>query len=536
MSYMLGLSALGIYLHAIFVSITLGFPLAIMMLLYAYSKSRKPEYMTAARIMSYVLAVNFALGAVTGTLVEFGLVQVWPGIIVAIASFLLAPLALELIAFANEVVFLILFLVTLNRVRTSLSILILGIYWVFAVFSGYLITVVNSWLVAPWGVGSIPNALYPFLPDYGPMSTDPQKLVALKILLLTTGLTLQDLLQIPGSSDLIGVILKDPLVVFYSPYALASSLHNLVAAFIIGLSIALLGYSYRLYRSGDLRYRDIIKAFFPILLILILIQPTVLGDYMGVNVVEYNPVKFAMMERAYTTFNNPLLALIAYRDPNHPIVGFDRFYSSCDQLGNTTLGDLASKLGVSEEYLLNVASKLNLQIDRSKLESVLSTKLSDICRNDLEIAESRTEIIHTAYYTKIAGGVLAFISAIAMAGVIYRIPVISPISRGVLRILTGNDERKTIFLLALLIGVGVALAAVLGWYVREAGRKPWTVYGLLYPSEVVTAVDYARTPQFVLLAGAIILGVNLGGIYAMYIVASRHARFTELIERFFRKR
>jgi cytochrome d ubiquinol oxidase subunit I len=71
--------------------------------------------------------------------VEFGLVQIWPGTILAIASFALAPLALELIAFANEIVFLILFIVTLGRIKTLYSIIIIiVIYWIFALFSGLL--------------------------------------------------------------------------------------------------------------------------------------------------------------------------------------------------------------------------------------------------------------------------------------------------------------------------------------------------------------------------------------------------------------
>jgi cytochrome d ubiquinol oxidase subunit I len=118
LSPLLHLSALGIYLHAIFVSLTLGLPLVITSLLVKYARSKDPVYLNSVRKVTAVLAVNFALGAVTGTLVEFGLVQIWSGTILAIASFVLAPLALELIAFANEIVFLILFIVTLGRIKT----------------------------------------------------------------------------------------------------------------------------------------------------------------------------------------------------------------------------------------------------------------------------------------------------------------------------------------------------------------------------------------------------------------------------------
>jgi len=91
-----------------------------------------------------VLAVNFALGAINGTLVEFGLVQIWPGVNLAIATFAFVPLALELIAFANEIAFLILFIVTLGRVKPPVSLAILALYAGFAYFSGVLITAVNT--------------------------------------------------------------------------------------------------------------------------------------------------------------------------------------------------------------------------------------------------------------------------------------------------------------------------------------------------------------------------------------------------------
>ncbi|MEM4428302.1 MAG: cytochrome ubiquinol oxidase subunit I [Acidilobaceae archaeon] len=529
--YLLALSAIGIYFHAIFVSITLGFPLAIMALLFAYSRTGASEYMRAARILTYVLAVNFALGAITGTLVEFGLVQVWPGTIAAIASFFFAPLALELIAFANEIAFLILFIVTLGRVRPMISILILGVYWVFAVYSGLLITTVNSWMNVPWGVATIPGALYPFLPEYGPLAVDAQKLVALKILLLASGLPLQEIIQTPEASNVVGIILNDPYIAFYSLYAWVSVAHNIVAALIVGLSIALLGFSYRLYKSKDVKYAQIIRVFYPILLILILIQPTIIGHYMGVNVAYYNPVKFAMMEGAYTTYHNPIIGFLAYGDPNHPIIGFDRFYASCREQ-TITLGELANSLGLTRENLLEISNNLGIKLDTQRLDNVLSTKVSDVCIGDLKSVEPKIRAVNIAYYTKIFGGVIAFISAILLAGVMYRIPLVSSISRRLVNIIGRGDYAKSIFILTILIALGVALAAVLGWYVREVGRKPWTIYGLIYPSEVITVVDYARTLEFTIFASAIIIAINVAGIYAMYIVASRHAVFTQLLERF----
>ncbi len=513
---LLRLSAFGIYFHSLFVSITLGFPVAIMALLLRYSRTGEEYYMRAAKRMTMVLAVNFALGAVTGTLVEFGLVQAWPGTILAIASFVFAPLALELIAFANEIALLVLFIVTLGRIKPVKSLVILFFYWIFALMSGVLITTVNSWLVAPWGTAGVPAAIYPFMPEFGPLATDAQKLVALKILLLASGKPLQAVIQNPEVSQKVGVILLQPTVALNFPYALWSDVHNLLAGVIVGMSIALAAWMFRWSKTGDERYISIVKSFMPVLLVFLVIQPLVVGHFMAEQVVHYNPTKFSMMEGARESFSNPLVALLAYGDPNHPITGFDEYRKKCEEHGDATLGDLAGKLGVDENAILATAKELGISLTSEKLRSVLNIKLRDICIADLQKAEERIDFVHTAYYTKIAGGAAAFLAVIALAGVLYDVPVISVISRRVF-----GDR---IFPLSLLVAGGSITSAVLGWAVREVGRKPWTVYGLLWPEELVSANAIAPSPAFAAFMALVILAIGVGGLSAMYIVANREFR------------
>ena len=89
-----------------------------------FSSGGEPRAKNTTRLHGTLLAVlglNFALGAITGTLVEFGLVQAWPGSIFAIATFGLIPLTLELVAFIGEIVLLVMFIVTLGKVRPPVS-------------------------------------------------------------------------------------------------------------------------------------------------------------------------------------------------------------------------------------------------------------------------------------------------------------------------------------------------------------------------------------------------------------------------------
>jgi cytochrome d ubiquinol oxidase subunit I len=94
-----------------------------------------------------------------------------------------------------------------------------------------------------------------------------------------------------------------------------------------------------------------------------------------------------------------------------------------------------------------------------------------------------------------------------------------------------GDERRRVLILALLLVLGTVIPAVAGWYVREVGRKPWTVYGLLYPSELVTPVPYSTSPSFLAFAYLVILAVNIGGLFAMYLVATREYKFLELLKK-----
>lgn len=520
--FLLALSAFGVYCHALFVSITLGFPIAIMALLQKYRKTGEENYFRAAKLMTWVLALNFALGAITGTLVEFGLVQAWPGTILAIASFAFAPLALELLAFANEIAFLVLFIVTLGRIRTSYSMAILAIYWIFAALSGILITAVNSWLVAPWGTGAISKALYPFMPEFGENAVDVQKIVAVKIIALASGLPLQAIIQNPEVAEKIGIILFDPYAALFSPYVLASVLHNITAAVLVGLSIAIMAYAFRWHQKREEGYLKILRVISPIFLALFLIQPTIFGHLMGEAVVEYNPTKFAMMEGAHETFYNPVISLIAYGDPSRPIVGFDEFKKRCEEHGNKKLGDLAYAVGLSEETLFSTASSLGITLDRIKTREILNLELKELCLADLERAESKTSIVHYVYYTKIAFGVIGFISAIGLFARLSNLPVLSRIVQRIL------GERATI-LLSLGILLGSVIPSAAGWYVREVGRKPWTVYGLLYPEELVTVVEYARSAGFALFMGIVIALIVLFGIFGMHIIATREKKSDELI-------
>jgi cytochrome d ubiquinol oxidase subunit I len=89
-------------------------------------------------------------------------------------------------------------------------------------------------------------------------------------------------------------------------------------------------------------------------------------------------------------------------------------------------------------------------------------------------------------------------------------------------------DRKSDFLLSFLVVVASIFASGLGWFVREDGRKPWTVYGLLYPEELVTPVPIG---PIVIVFALLFVAVAIVGIYGIYVVSTRRLKFIELLKK-----
>jgi cytochrome d ubiquinol oxidase subunit I len=509
-STLLIISALGIYIHAIFLSISLGFPWIILVLLYKWWRTHEEEYFQATRTATGVLGLNFALGAITGTLVEFGLVQAWPGTIFVIATFAFVPLTLELVAFAGEIVLLVLFIVTLRKVRPLASIVIMAAYLLMAGLSGAVIMTVNSWLNVPWGTQSLASNLYPFLPSYGPSAIDPIALLKLKLALvgqLLTGGTPASLIQNPKVAASVGVALNDPLIAFGSPYAWISIIHAVNAAMIFGMSVGLFAYSFSFFKSRNVTYLKFIRAILPVVLVLMILQPTIIGDSMGKMVAAYQPTKFALMEGINSTRTDPLIAFLGYGNPNHPVIGFDSFTNACQQLNGKTLGDLA-------------------QIANVTVGAQSSLSLKQLCLTDVFKSAANLATVNGAFYTKIASGIVALVTLLALASLAFDFGMVSRLSR---KVFSQFGREKGILLLSVVFLGAVMLASGLGWFVREVGRKPWTVYGLIYPEELITPV-----PVNPIVLGLFTLAfalVAIIGLYGMYYVATRPLRFTELLDK-----
>ncbi|MEM2003625.1 MAG: cytochrome ubiquinol oxidase subunit I [Nitrososphaerota archaeon] len=500
---------LGIYLHAAFLSISMGTPLVLIALIYLWNRSKNELYFRAIKTLTSILVVNFAAGAATGTLVEFGLVQAWPGTIFVLSTVGFVPFTLELIAFVGEIVLLLLFIITLGRLKPFTSLTFMAIYFVFAVFSGVVITSVNSWMNVPWGTADLARTFYPFLPTYGPLLVSEESYINLRLMLLSSSGFASQVIQDPSMVREIGKFLNDPFVAIFNEYNLASVLHNVTAAIIIGMSIILAGYAYSYVRNNNEDSLKIIRAFIPILVALLIVQPIVFGDFMGKMVASYQPTKFAAIEGLYESKKDPLLGFLAFNDPDALLVGFNDLAKRCDEVSGFKIKDI-----------IPATSKTSLD------QTLYELDIGELCRRDLIRTQNNTPLLNTVYYVKIGGGIAALAGSVGLFLTFYNFGPFSKILRKILGLL---GQKISVALLSILVLSGSILASTIGWFVREVGRSPWTIYGYLWKEEIITAVpiDAVIITMFTIT----FLAIGLASASAMYLIATRPQRLDEMLRR-----
>lgn len=137
--------------HIIFSVLGVGIPLLLCLAEGIALRRKDPEYMTLARRWATAGAIIFAIGAVSGTVVEFELGLLWPSYIKYTGAIVGPLFAFEGFAFFLEAIFFGIYLYGWNRLPpfihwlTSLPIVIGG----FA--SSMFITTTNAWMNTPAG-------------------------------------------------------------------------------------------------------------------------------------------------------------------------------------------------------------------------------------------------------------------------------------------------------------------------------------------------------------------------------------------------
>ncbi|MEM2729019.1 MAG: cytochrome ubiquinol oxidase subunit I [Candidatus Korarchaeum sp.] len=481
------LSIIGIEIHWLILQYVLGLPLTITLALLLHARSKDEKWNRMAKTMTKVLGIIFAVGAAAGTISEFGLVVIWPNLLEAAGRYIFFPLYAEIFAFLIEITFIYLLVFGWNKMgvkaKITLSLLALFGAW----FSGALIMSVNSYMVAPTGIVAaydpssgwkyeqgfpkvllvVPNDVVKVLDveklsslgmevvssgENGVSMLLPSKIVSrlvseawsnvklgesvLSLVVRSESLVdLEDLLV----KDVVDIIMTNTVrsvgyttVTFLSPVYLGSILHALGSAVTVTGFTILGAYSLLLVRRKDEYYLAGLRFGALLSLIAILAQGLVFGHILGVQIAENNPEKLAAMEGT----SNSILSL-------GRSLGIERLMSLI------VYGSFDAKLPDYD----------SIRVDYCTLDGVPA--ISD-CRPPL--------LIHYLYYAKTGLSLLLGLYALIYVLLIYR----------------GGATSLSLLRINVLTPVVAQFVSFLGWAVREMGRKPWSIYGIM-------TVDVAHT-------------------------------------------
>lgn len=246
--------ALSLGFHIIFASIGIAMPFLMATSHYLYLKKKKRAYLLLTQAWSKGVAIFFAVGAVSGTLLSFELGLLWPGFMVHAGPIIGMPFSWEGAAFFLEAIALGVFLYGWNRVSPWThwgSGIVVGLS---GVASGFFVICANAWMNSPAGFdwnGGNPTHI-------------------------------------------------DPWAAMFNDASLVQGTHMIVAAFeAVGFAVA--GFHAILWlKTRHEIHRSALKIAFVFGAVFALIQPLV-GDFAAKSVARRQPIKLAAMEAHFET-------------------------------------------------------------------------------------------------------------------------------------------------------------------------------------------------------------------------------------------
>jgi cytochrome d ubiquinol oxidase subunit I len=448
------LSMFGIGVHWWILQYTIGLSLTAVLFELWYLLKRDEKFKEMAKTFSKAVAIAFAVGAGTGTLSEFGLVLLWPNLIVLVGKYFFYPLYLEIFAFIAETVFVYMYFYSWDKVKEWFH-LFIGVLATFGAFlSALLIIAVNTLMQMPPGL----------IPTYDPTTgiwSEPRFNLYLpdgSSAVLSSSQVRDVMLNNPETFNaiLFATVKKIGVIgiVLYLPGVIPSFLHGLIAAILVSQYTILGAYAWWYLKTDDENrknyYLDGLKFVSFLTLVFIALQGLV-GDLLGKIVAKYNPEKLAAIEgTSETIISIPrlmglewLVKILTYGDPNAKLPNYD-----------------------------------TIPIDwRPPL------------------------FIHYVYYTKIGLAILLGLNSLILV---------------LFWFVLKREIPKFLIKLNVLTPFIAHIVSTFGWGVREVGRKPWTVYGLLKVDEAATPM--ALSPLLTLGIIIYIFAVGFGLLYVVYRV------------------
>ncbi|WP_436757560.1 cytochrome ubiquinol oxidase subunit I [Streptosporangium sp. V21-05] len=165
-------------LHFLFVVLTLGLAPLIAITHTRYAVTGKPVHERVTRFWGQIYVINYALGILTGLVMEFQFGMNWSGLSHYAGDIFGAPLAIETLgAFFLESTFLGLWIFGWHRLPRWLHVACIWVVTLTAYASAFWIMVANSFLQNP--AGAVERDGHLVLTDFGALLTNPTLTMAL---------------------------------------------------------------------------------------------------------------------------------------------------------------------------------------------------------------------------------------------------------------------------------------------------------------------------------------------------------------------
>ena len=250
--------AMSLGFHIIFAAVGIGMPVLMVVAEALGMRTGDRTYEVLARRWSKGVAILFAVGAVSGTVLSFELGLLWPQFMEYAGPIIGMPFSMEGFAFFLEAIFLGIYLYGWDRIPRALHLASGVMVALCGTMSGVFVVATNAWMNSP----------------------QPQ------------GYTL----DAAGNVDSI-----DPIAAMFNPMFPSQALHMTVAAF-LALSIAVASiHAWGLLKDPDSAFH---KKAFGIAVVVAAVTGLIMpmtGHVAGEMVAHHQPVKLAAMEAHWET-------------------------------------------------------------------------------------------------------------------------------------------------------------------------------------------------------------------------------------------
>jgi cytochrome d ubiquinol oxidase subunit I len=137
--------------HIVFAAVGVAMPLMMVLAEWRWLRTGEDVYLDLARRWAKGVAILFAVGAVSGTVISFELGLLWPRFMAFAGPIIGMPFSLEGFAFFAEAIFLGIYLYGWDRVTPRLH-LAAGVVVAFSgALSAFFVTLANAWMNNPAG-------------------------------------------------------------------------------------------------------------------------------------------------------------------------------------------------------------------------------------------------------------------------------------------------------------------------------------------------------------------------------------------------